>query len=126
MTISKQGSIVAGSVSASWVVNAVTKTATADVNGVFSGDATGTVDHVTGRFSMFPKVLPPKGTPVRYQWIKAGDKTVADLNALSLSLVGNTVSGVIPDVPLIPKQAVFTLMLNIGDDSEAISPVTLT
>lgn len=125
MTIIKQGSIVAGSVTASWVVDAVTKTAAADVNGVFSGDATGNVDHVTGRFSMFPKVLPPVGTPIRYQWIKSGDKTIADLSALSLSLIGNTISGLIPDVPLIPRQTVFRLMLNIGDNAEAVSPVTL-
>ena len=126
MTVSLQGSIVAGSVTASWVVDAVTKTASADAAGIFSGDATGTVDHVTGRFSMFPNVLPPVGTPIRYQWIKAGDKTIADLNALSLSLVGNTVSGIIPDVPLIAGQAVFTLQLNVGDAVEVTAPVTLT
>lgn len=126
MTTIAQGSIVAGSVTASWTVDGVNKTASANTNGVFSGDATGSVDHVTGRFSMFPNVLPPVGTPIRYQWIKAGDKTIADLNDLSLSLVGSTVSGIIPDVPLIPGQAVFTLQLDIGDYKEAISPVTLT
>lgn len=126
MTITKQGSIVAGSVTASWVVGTETKTAAADVNGVFSGDATGNADHVTGRFSMFPKVLPPVGTPIRYQWIKVGDKTIADLNNISLSVVGNTVSGIIPDVPLIPGQAVFTLILDVGDGVDIVNPVTLS
>lgn len=125
MTTTAQGSIVAGSVTASWTVDGVTKTASANTNGVFSGDATGSVDHVSGRFSMFPNILPPVGTPIRYQWIKAGDKTIADLTALSLSLVGSTVSGIIPDVPLIPGQAVFTLTLDIGDGAEAVSPSTL-
>lgn len=126
MTTLAQGSIVPGSVTASWTVDAVAKTASAGTDGVFTGDATGTIDHTTGRFSMFPNILPPVGTPIRYQWIKSGDKTIADLNDLSLSLVGNTVSGIIPDVPLIAGQAVFTLQLDVGDSVEVTSPVTLT
>ncbi|WP_320152562.1 hypothetical protein [uncultured Tolumonas sp.] len=125
MTTTTQGAIVAGSVSASWTVNNSEKTASADVSGLFSGDATGSVDHSHGTFSMFPNVLPPKGTPIRYQWIKKGDKTVANVNDLSLSLSGNSVSGVIPDVPLIPGQTTFKLLLSIADSSEAISDTSL-
>jgi len=127
MAITKQGAIVADSFEASWTVNAVSKSATADgTTGDISGDATGTLDHVTGRFSMFPTVLPPVGTPIRYQWIKAGDKTDADVSGLSLGVEGNQVSGIIPEVPLIPGQTVFTLVLDVGDDAEVINPVTIT
>jgi len=127
MTIAKQGAIVAGSFEMSWMVGTTSKTAVANgVSGAISGDATGTLDHVTGRFSMFPTVLPPVGTPIRYQWIKAGDKTEADLSDLSLGIEGNQVSGIIPDVPLIPGQTVFTLVLDIGDDADVVNPVTIT
>lgn len=125
MTSTNQGALVAGSVTAEWAVNDTIKSAVADVTGVFSGDGSGSVDASSGLFSMYPNTLPQKGTPIKYRWIKKGDKTIADLNNISLLQNGNTVTGIISDVPLIPFQTTFRLSLVIADGSEATSEVFL-
>jgi hypothetical protein len=54
--------IVAGSLTIRWSVGGTAKTATANNNGVISGDAVGTVNHVTGKITFSPTVTPPANT----------------------------------------------------------------
>ncbi len=54
--------VVAGSLTIRWSVGGTAKTATANNNGVISGDAVGTVNHVTGKFTFSPTVTPPANT----------------------------------------------------------------
>jgi len=120
-----QGSIAAGSVQVSWLLGATAKSAQADSSGVFSGDATGSVDHNTGRFNFWPNELPAFGSSIRYQWIKAGSKTQADIAGLDVVISGLTVTGTIPDAPLVGGQAVLVLTLDTGADVELLTTAAL-
>lgn len=61
---------VPGSVVVTWTVEGVAKTATDNGNGVFTGDATGTINYARGEISLTPTVLYQQGTEfkVNYQF----------------------------------------------------------
>lgn len=54
--------LVAGTLTLTWTVNSVAKTASANSTGVLSGDATGTVNITTGELVFSPTLLPAPGT----------------------------------------------------------------
>jgi hypothetical protein len=68
-SLAKTG-IEPGTVEVTWVSGGVTKTATADTDGVFSGDGTGRVNHAMGLLFLLPNQLPdPATTPeVTYEY----------------------------------------------------------
>ncbi len=55
-------SIVAGTLTVNWLLNGVTKTATDNGQGQFTGDATGTIDYADGVAKLMPTLLPNGGT----------------------------------------------------------------
>lgn len=55
-------SIVAGTLTVDWLLNGVTKTATDNGQGQFTGDATGTIDYADGMAKLMPTLLPNGGT----------------------------------------------------------------
>ena len=55
-------SIVAGTLTVDWLLNGVTKTATDNGQGQFTGDATGTIDYADGMAKLMPILLPNGGT----------------------------------------------------------------
>lgn len=120
-----QGSIAANSVIVEWPASAPTKSANSNAAGVISGDGTGKVDPATGRFSFWPNVLPAIGTEIRLRWLRAGSKVQAPISALNLVLAGNTVTGTIPDSPLIAGQQIFTLVLDVAEDVEVMGSSSL-
>ncbi len=73
--------VTPGSVSISWLVNAVAKTATDDGNGNLTGDATGRVSYSNGRIRITPTLLPAKGTEfsVSYQFGPPNEQTFTGL-----------------------------------------------
>lgn len=108
-----QGSIAAGSVIVTWDYNgAKTAMASSAAIGVFSGDGTGSVNHNTGAFSFWPNVLPDPATQFRYQWIKAGTKVAAALADLGLVQEVSTITGIIPNAPLVAGQTVIAITLS--------------
>lgn len=96
-------SIEPGSVVVTWEVAGVTKTATANAAGVFSGDGTGRVNHALGTLFLRPTALPdPNTTPqVTYD---AGGLVVEDFTP---SVDGNGfVSVTVAGAPIAPKSLV--------------------
>lgn len=62
--------VAPGTVTITWTVNAVAKTATDDGNGAITGDATGKINYASGKIELTPTALYQKGTEftVNYQW----------------------------------------------------------
>lgn len=59
--LAQQG-IAANSVTVSWLLDGVTKSATSNAQGKFTGDATGTINYAAGTGKIVPNKLPQKST----------------------------------------------------------------
>jgi hypothetical protein len=70
-----------GSVVVTWLVGAVTKTATDSGSGVFTGDATGTINYARSEIKLVPNLLLQKGTTlnVAYQFGLPNEQTFTSL-----------------------------------------------
>lgn len=95
-------SIVASSLQVTWLLNGVTKTATDNGLGQFTGDATGRIDYVDGIGYLEPILLPNGGTTFTITGQKDTGKTTATLSAIP-SAGSITVSLDNGSQPLIPK-----------------------
>ena len=60
--------IVPGTVTVTWTVGGAGKTATDNGSGAITGDATGTIDYVTGRVTLTPALLPEESTAPAISW----------------------------------------------------------
>lgn len=60
--------IAAGTIIVSWLLNGVSKTASSNSSGQFTGDATGTVNHATGKGRLVPTILPQAGTQFTFNY----------------------------------------------------------
>lgn len=94
-------SIVAGTVTVTWLLNGVTKTATDNGQGQFSGDATGTIDYADGVAKLMPTLLPNGGTTFNVSGQK-GAKSAVSLTAVPS---GGSITVELDNgsAPLIPK-----------------------
>lgn len=75
-----QQGIVAGSVTATWLLEGVAKTATANNEGKFTGDATGSINYASGTGRIVPNKLPQKGAVFSISF-NAGDIKTQALSA---------------------------------------------
>ena len=57
-----QEGVKSGSVTATWLLDGVTKTATSNAQGQFTGDAIGSINYAAGTGKLIPNKLPQKGT----------------------------------------------------------------
>lgn len=73
--------VVAGTLSVSWSVNGVAKTATDNGSGIFTGDATGKIDYADGIAKLMPTILPNGGTTFTVTGQK-GAKLAVQLSAV--------------------------------------------
>ena len=94
-------SIVAGSLSVDWLLNGVTKSATDNSQGQFTGDATGTIDYADGAAKLMPTLLPNGGTTFNVSGQK-GAKSAVNLTAVPS---GGSITVALDNgsAPLIPK-----------------------
>lgn len=69
-------SIVAGTLTVDWLLNGVTKTATDNGQGQFTGDATGTIDYADGMAKLMPILLPNGGTTFNVSGQKGSKSSV--------------------------------------------------
>ncbi|WP_278395327.1 hypothetical protein [Acinetobacter venetianus] len=77
--------IAASSVTVTWLLEGVEKTATSNAQGQFTGDATGTVNYATGVGKIIPTKLPQKNTVFNFEFDYGDPKT-------------QTISAVTPDL----------------------------
>ncbi|WP_336937868.1 hypothetical protein [Acinetobacter modestus] len=96
-----QVAIAASSVSVTWLLDGVSKTASSNAQGQFTGDATGSINYATGVGKLIPNKLPQKNTAFNFVFNYGDPKT-------------QTVSAVTPDLSQ-------KLTFNIGTGS-AIQP----
>ena len=96
-----QVAIAASSVSVTWTLDGVSKTASSNALGQFTGDATGSINYATGVGKLIPNKLPQKNTVFSFEFNHGDPKT-------------QTVSAVTPDLSQ-------KLTFNIGTGS-AIQP----
>lgn len=74
-------SIVAGTLTVDWLLNGVTKSATDNGQGQFTGDATGTIDYADGVAKLMPTLLPNGGTTFNVSGQK-GSKSAVQVTAV--------------------------------------------
>lgn len=79
-----QVAIAASSVTVTWLLEGVEKTATSNAQGQFTGDATGTINYASGTGKIIPAKLPQKNTAFNFAFNYGDPKT-------------QTVSDVTPD-----------------------------
>ncbi|RSE30775.1 hypothetical protein [Acinetobacter junii] len=74
--------IAASSVTVNWLLEGVTKTATSNAQGQFTGDATGTVNYATGVGRIVPNKLPQKATvfTINYSFGDPKSQTVSNVS----------------------------------------------
>lgn len=86
--------IVPGTVSVSWTSGGLTKTATANAVGTFSGDATGNVNHASGMVFLKPSAMIDSGgdLSIDYQWAEVIEETLTGLSPDAGGLVALTFS----------------------------------
>ena len=65
--LQRQG-VAAGTVTVSWLLNGVSKTATSTTAGTFTGDATGTINHAAGTGRLVPTLLPQANTQFTFNY----------------------------------------------------------
>jgi len=118
--LSYLGNVATGTFTAAWDEDGTERTASADANGVVSGDATGTLDHVTGNLELFPNNLPTVGTTVAMSWQLNGERTELVLDEMGLMVDGQLVTGTIPDAPTIPGRTLLRLPLQLTDEVDAV------
>ncbi|MEO3355785.1 hypothetical protein [Acinetobacter haemolyticus] len=80
-----QVAIAASSVTVTWLLEGVEKTATSNAQGQFTGDATGTINYAAGTGKIIPSKLPQKNTAFNFAFDYGDPKT-------------QTVSEVTPDL----------------------------
>ena len=76
----QQEAILAGSVTVTWVLEGVTKTATSNNAGQFTGDATGFINFALGKGALIPNKLPQKGTVFNFSY-QFGEAKTQDVPA---------------------------------------------
>lgn len=96
-----QVAIAASSVSVTWLLDGISKTASSNAQGQFTGDATGSINYASGVGKLIPNKLPQKNTAFNFAFNYGDPKT-------------QTVSAVTPDLSQ-------KLTFNIGTGS-AIQP----
>nr|WP_227609570.1 hypothetical protein [Acinetobacter sp. CS-2] len=64
----EQEAILSGSVTVTWVLEGVTKTATSNNAGQFTGDATGFINFALGKGALIPTKLPQKGAVFNFSY----------------------------------------------------------
>ena len=67
--------IVASSVTVTWLLEGVSKTATSNAQGQFTGDATGSINYATGVGKLIPNKLPQKNTVFTFAFNYGEPKT---------------------------------------------------
>ncbi|KKW79052.1 hypothetical protein AAV96_09130 [Acinetobacter sp. AG1] len=80
-----QAAIAASSISVTWTLDGVSKTASSNALGQFTGDATGSINYATGLGKLIPNKLPQKNTAFNFVFNYGDPKT-------------QTVSAVTPDL----------------------------
>ncbi|ENV09551.1 hypothetical protein F966_02209 [Acinetobacter higginsii] len=70
-----QVAIAASSVTATWMLESVEKTATSNAQGQFTGDATGTINYALGTGKIIPAKLPQKNTVFSFAFNYGDPKT---------------------------------------------------
>lgn len=77
----EQEAILASSVTVTWTLEGITKTATSNSAGQFTGDATGFINFALGKGALIPKKLPQKGTVFNFGY-QFGDAKIQDVPAV--------------------------------------------
>lgn len=79
--------IMTGSLSVTWLLNGVTKTATDDGTGNFTGDATGSIDYAASTAKLMPVVLPNGGTTFNIAYEKGLKTTFEGSGTVNTEIV---------------------------------------
>lgn len=97
-----QTGIAASSVTVSWLLDGVAKTATSNAQGQFTGDATGSINYAAGTGKIIPNKLPQKGTvfTINYNYGTSLTQTVSNVTpdgSQQLSLTIGTGTAIQPN-----------------------------
>lgn len=118
-TLSNAG-VTPSSLTVSWLAGGVTKTATDNGAGAFTGDATGTIDYMSGETSLIPAVLPDSNTQITsaytYGLVTSESPQLAINGAIASCTLGAPVKQKSLKLILLVSYQFLNFSVEIGDD----------
>ena len=120
-----QVAIAASSVSVTWTLDGVSKTASSNASGQFTGDATGSINYATGVGKLIPNKLPQKNTAFNFVF-NYGDPKTQTISAVTPNLSQKLTFNIGTGSAIQPNSVELQIPVSGGAGSTGAQTVTLT
>ncbi|MEG2569547.1 MAG: hypothetical protein RSA84_25395, partial [Acinetobacter sp.] len=120
-----QVAIAASSVSVTWTLDGVSKTASSNALGQFTGDATGSINYATGVGKLIPNKLPQKNTVFSFEF-NHGDPKTQTISAVTPNLSQKLTFNIGTGSAIQPNSVELQIPVSGGAGSTDAQTVTLT
>lgn len=120
-----QVAIAASSVSVTWTLDGVSKTASSNAQGQFTGDATGSINYATGVGKLIPNKLPQKNTAFNFVF-NYGDPKSQTVSAVTPDLSQKLTFNIGTGSAIQPNSVELQIPVSGGAGSTNAQTVTLT
>lgn len=119
-----QVAIAASSVSVTWSLDGVSKTASSNAQGQFTGDATGSINYATGIGKLIPNKLPQKNTAFNFAF-NYGDPKTQTVSAVTPNLSQKLTFNIGTGSAIQPNSVELQIPVSGGTGSTVFQTVTL-
>lgn len=119
-----QVAIAASSVSVTWLLEGVSKTASSNAQGQFTGDATGSINYATGVGKLIPNKLPQKNTVFSFEF-NHGDPKTQTISAVTPNLSQKLTFNIGTGSAIQPNSVELQIPVSSGVGSMVFQTVTL-
>lgn len=119
-----QVAIAASSVSVTWTLDGVSKTASSNALGQFTGDATGSINYATGIGKLIPNKLPQKNTAFNFVF-NYGDPKTQTVSAVTPNLSQKLTFNIGTGSAIKPNSVELQIPVSSGVGSTVFQTVTL-
>jgi len=119
-----QVAIAASSVSVTWLLEGVSKSATSNAQGQFTGDATGSINYATGVGKLIPNKLPQKNTAFNFAF-NYGDPKTQTVSAVTPNLSQKLTFNIGTGSAIQPNSVELQIPVSSGVGSTVFQTVTL-
>ena len=119
-----QVAIAASSVSVTWLLDGVSKTASSNAQGQFTGDATGSINYASGVGKLIPNKLPQKNTAFNFVF-NYGDPKTQTVSAVTPNLSQKLTFNIGAGSAIQPNSVELQIPVSGGTGSTVFQTVTL-
>lgn len=120
----EQVAIAASSVTVTWLLEGVSKTASSNAQGQFTGDATGSINYATGVGKLIPNKLPQKNTAFNFVF-NYGDPKTQTVSAVTPNLSQKLTFNIGTGSAIEPNSVELQIPVSSGAGSTVFQTVTL-